>query len=157
MSKSTHIGRVFGSLLCKELGCSDASIDQQGKTICLLHNMYVFNTIGLQLGGWTDKLNAKDLSYHRVAPVYEAMRVYAGFQTREAVWYQRDGLDPPQVLLEQVFPWLSDMEEQYNSASFEQRSENKSGHHLIRVLQILRVVLLQDAVVLQTKVLVWYL
>jgi hypothetical protein len=119
---------------------------------CLIVSHTYFILLFYNIGGWTDKQNAKDLSYHRVAPVYEAMRVYAGFQSREAVWYQRDGLTPPQELLEKVYPWLSEVEKQYNLASFEERSQNKSGHHLIQVLQILRVVFLQDAVVLETKV-----
>ncbi|PPQ81245.1 hypothetical protein CVT24_009532 [Panaeolus cyanescens] len=125
----THVGRTFGATTAIERGASVDSVRI--------------------LGRWAQSAGSFDV-YNRALPT-DAMIAAAGFNGRQQDSYYilRDSLDPPEQLINSIFPWI-EHEELALATRLETdglRAKDQTLVHLLRLLRALRRVILQDTAV----------
>ena len=123
-SKKTHLGRDRGTADCSHGGVPKESMERQGFFVC---------TFFTRLGFWNlDSLTASYLC--RTLPV-DALKVLAGFEIQESYFITRDCIQPPQELLNQIFPWIQDLETECSQMVINEGSEH-SGIYLLTIFII---------------------
>jgi hypothetical protein len=120
----THVGRGSGARMADLGGASEAQIRR--------------------LGRWNNQ--AMEKCYLTSLP-REAMRALAGFEpSRDGFFLDRASVEPPDTLQQLVFPAVEEWQAKMTSGACEQ---SIAGGGFLELLQYLRVMLLEDAVVLQ--------
>jgi hypothetical protein len=123
----THVGRGSGARMADIGGASEAQIRR--------------------LGRWNNQ--AMEKCYLTSLP-REAMRTLAGFEpTRGTYFLVRACTEPPLPLQQKIFPSLEGWQSKMSAGECEQ---SIAGGGFLELLKYLRVVILQDAVILAEKI-----
>ncbi|KAE8227094.1 hypothetical protein CF326_g7615 [Tilletia indica] len=128
-SHLTHAMRSGGAQFASAAGCTEDAIRKHGR--------------------WCgDRLMERYLTSVTLQPI----RALSGFNIVGGdYWLPRAVVDPPTTLSERIFPWIETKYEQVKTRAQAGGEADGAALQFLDMLKYLRVVLLQDSVLLQTK------